>query len=148
VRLNSFEKFLKMLWVNWVLKRLRKIEFYIDNDMCMVCQIKMSLFTLLVTYILHIECITKRAGIPRGCIRSCEKSINKKIWKSYAKCPSRFGWITANETDFRGKSERARKFVDILERTVDTLVRGPFYQYGRQFVLGDWIRNCVFVSLW
>jgi hypothetical protein len=33
VGLNFFEKFLKMLWVNWVLKRLRKIEFHIDNDM-------------------------------------------------------------------------------------------------------------------
>jgi hypothetical protein len=47
-----------------------------------------------------------------------------------------------------GNPKELERFVDILERTVDTLVRGPFYQYGRQFVQGDWIRNCVFVSLW
>jgi hypothetical protein len=36
VGLNFFEKFLKMLWVNWVLKGLRKIEFHIDNGMWFV----------------------------------------------------------------------------------------------------------------
>jgi hypothetical protein len=43
----------KMLWVNWVVKRLRKFEFRIDNDMW---KIKILLFTLLVTYV-HRECI-------------------------------------------------------------------------------------------
>jgi hypothetical protein len=33
LKLNFFETFLKMLWVNWVLKRLWKIESHIDNDM-------------------------------------------------------------------------------------------------------------------
>jgi hypothetical protein len=33
VGLHFFKKFLKMLWVDWVLKILRKIEFHIDNNM-------------------------------------------------------------------------------------------------------------------
>ena len=28
-----------------------------------------------------------------------------------------------------GNPKELERFVDILERTVDTLVRGPFYQY-------------------
>jgi hypothetical protein len=50
-----------------------------------------------------------------------------------------------------GNPKGFERFADILERTVVTLVSlrsRRFCQYGRQFVERDWIKNCVFVSLW
>jgi hypothetical protein len=56
--LNFFEKFLKILRVNWVLKRRQKIEFHIDNDMWFA---RWKFRFLPYLWRMHIECISKTA---------------------------------------------------------------------------------------